>query len=363
MKEKQGKLTVFERVLGALGAFMSKLVWTAVGLVILAGVGRHLMISSAKTEDAAMQTRNAGPAETVVVEPGIPWYEIDQEMAEAMRASYTEAEAYADRQLDVWISELANRIDDDFLDWYFSYWQQQWMGLKSIGYWVAESNIVEKWFGEQPGVTARITYEIQEEFAKRVLRPEIAHMRIGRIARGTVEVYMAALRKRIEAVRARYTVPHNEWNEHLANIAVLSSRAEGNRQVALSLKAVAGGGAFTAAKTSKLLAPMIKKIGTKIYLKTGSKAVVKAAGKTGAKIAAKMGGKFLGPIVGIGVIVWDVWDHHRTKKIERPLLRRNLSAYLDELKFMLMKESETGLMAILGTMENDMLSSLTHQSA
>ena len=39
----------------------------------------------------------------------------------------------------------------------------------------------------------------------------------------------------------------------------------------------------------------------------------------------------LAPIVGIGIILWDVWDYNRTVAIDRPVLHANIADYLQEM--------------------------------
>ncbi len=46
-------------------------------------------------------------------------------------------------------------------------------------------------------------------------------------------------------------------------------------------------------------------------------------------LTAKSGGKLLGPIIGIGIIIWDLWDHKSTRAENEPILRQNLYDYVD----------------------------------
>jgi len=138
-----------------------------------------------------------------------------------------------------------------------------------------------------------------------------------------------------------------------------------NRRHFLTVATVAtglAGGALAAGSVAKMLKPMIAKIGTKVTTKAAAKgagkAAAKVASKTGAKVGAKVGGKFLGAIVGVGIIVWDVWDHHQTRQVEEPILRRNLTDYLEELKQSLLFEPETGLMTMIESLEAAAVSSL-----
>jgi len=200
------------------------------------------------------------------------------------------------------------------------------MGLRAIGYWLADSMVVEEIVGEQPSMAERITEEIQEEFSKRVLRPQIAQLQMERIAEEVVSVFVVELQKNLAPIPEMYRIPQAEWDRYLEDIAVLTSHVEGNRQVTLTLKAVtaivAGGVTVAAVKVTQMLQPVIAKIGTKMTTKAAAEGAGKAAAtvatKTGGKVAAKVGGKFLGAIVGVGIIVWDVWDHQHTKEDRKP---------------------------------------------
>ena len=306
----------------------------------------------------------------VTIQEPIPWHEVDSEIAAALRFSHETAESYAKKKLDTWTKGLEKRIDEDFLAWYFSYWQQQWLGLTAIGYWLADHGVIEKLIGEQPSMAERITEEIQEAFSKQVLRPQIAQLQIERIAEETVKIYVAELQKNLATIPKKYRIPKADWERYLGDISILTSNVEGNRKVSLSLKTitatVVAGGTVATVKVAKMLKPMIAKVGTKITTKAAAKgagkAAAKVASKTGAKVGAKVGGKFLGVIVGVGIIIWDVWDHHHTKKVEKPILRQNLIDYLKELEHSLLYEPETGLMTMITGLEANMASSLKHYS-
>ncbi len=362
MTKQQGdKLNSWTRFLKALSSFSSKLIWSIIGIIIIATIGRVLYL---KLQEPTTNRINR-PAETPI-QKIIPWKDIDKEIVSALRTASEAAEKHATLELSKWSSKLQTRIDEDFLNWYLSYWQQQLMGLKAMGYWIVDKKAVEKVFGQQPSMAERITEEIQEEFSKRVLRPQIAQLQIERIADSTIRVYVTELSKNLSAIPDKYSISNADWERYLSDIALLTGTAEGNRQVALSLKilTVSGvtGGSVAAVKVSKMIKPLINKIGTKMTTKAAAKGAVQAATKvatkTGAKVGAKVGGKFLGVIVGVGVIIWDVWDHHHTKKIEKPILRENLADYLTELQHSLLHEPETGLMTIIHQLEANAVSDL-----
>jgi hypothetical protein len=99
------------------------------------------------------------------------------------------------------------------------------------------------------------------------------------------------------------------------------------------------------------LKPLITKISAKISTRLAAKSAGKMAAKTGGKVAAKTGGKFLGAIIAVGIIIWDVWDHYATKKKAKPVLRKNIHDYLKEVKNSILHDPAYGIMTIIYQME------------
>ena len=132
-----------------------------------------------------------------------------------------------------------------------------------MGYWTSG-----KILNNPVNVEQRITRDIQNEFEKRVLRPEIAQLRIERIARGMVTRYIAELREDIRDIPEKYKIPRAAWNRYLLDIATIAQRSEGNREVPLSLKTIAAastvGGAVAAARLSATLKPAMARIGARM---------------------------------------------------------------------------------------------------
>jgi hypothetical protein len=354
---KNDRLSAWARLLEALGSVTSKMVWALVALVILAALGRYLYVAAPGGSSAARPERRT----TVSLQPPVPWHEVDRAMVEAFRTSHTVAEDFATARIQTWAQALEHRLDEDFLEWYFSYFQQQWLGLKAIGYWTAD-----KILHEQPSMAENITADIQEEFAKRVLRPEIAQMQLERIAHETITEYVRALQHNIAPIPQQYNIPQADWHGYVSTIAALVARSEGNRQIPLGLKLFTGGavvgGIASAAILSESLKPIIARIGTRLSTTAAtqgaSQAAASMATRTGVKVGAKVGGKFLGAIIGIGVLAWDIWDHQHTQRVERPILRQNIIDYLAELQHALLHDPEDGIMTMIEAVEHSMVSSL-----
>jgi hypothetical protein len=271
-----------------------------------------------------------------------------------MQDARSHAEQAATAQLDAWVAQLMQRVDHDFLPWYFSYWNQQVLGLKGLWYWT-----LDRLLEAEPSATAKITAELQTELATRVLRPPVAQLELERIARHVVHVYVQELARQLEVIPKQYQIPTAAWDRHLADLAVLTSGVEGNRQVALSLKAVTATGSGGAVLLTRQFSSVTGKVGSKIAATFAGKTAAKVATASGVKIAAQTGGKLLGPIIGFGIIAWDVWDHQRTKAMNQPLLRQTIADYLAAVQDSLLHDPEAGVMTVIGIMEENVLASLT----
>jgi hypothetical protein len=115
--QKGDRLSAWVRLCEALGSLTSKMAWALVAIVILAAVGRHLYVVAPGKQRAARHERRT----TVSVPSPIPWQEVDHAMVEALRTAHQVAEEVATARLQTWVRDLEQRIDADFLTWYFSY--------------------------------------------------------------------------------------------------------------------------------------------------------------------------------------------------------------------------------------------------
>ncbi|MCK4835471.1 MAG: hypothetical protein KAT17_02485, partial [Candidatus Aminicenantes bacterium] len=279
----------------------------------------------------------------------IPWESVNLEIKEVLQKSRKIAEGSADQKLDNWIAGLMERVDKDFLEWYFSYWTQQKIGLKSLLYQVL--NWVDS---DNPPPAERITQEVQEEFANRVLRPQIAQLEVERIINESISHYTSMLNEEFTKIPQEYNIRRADWERYLSDIAIMVKNVEANRQTSLSLKAVAGVTAGGMILMLRSIRPIITKISGKISARMASKAASRMATKTGGQVAAKMGGKFVGTIIAVGIIIWDVWDHYQTRKKALPVLRQNIYDYFQEVKQSILNDPEHGIMTIIYDMENKM---------
>ncbi|MGE3536734.1 MAG: hypothetical protein AB7N91_04745 [Candidatus Tectimicrobiota bacterium] len=325
---------------------LSRVIWFVVVLMVAVAVGKWLVTSQPATLPPA-QTAKALP------HPAINWAQVDADIVSLLKEAAAVAEAAATHRLAAWADVLMQRVDADFLEWYFGYWQQQTLGLKTIWYWS-----VSQVLSNAPEAAERMTEDIQEQFATRVLRPEIAQLELERLTNEVLKVYVTMVGEHLPSIPEKYQMPPPDWQRYLTNIAVITSRTEGNREIPLALKAFIGTTGASAVALGHALSPAIKQIGSKVSGTLAGKAAGSMAARTGAKVGAKAGGKFLGPLIGIGIIIWDVWDHYQTKKVERPILRQAIADYFTEVQQNLLHEPEAGVMSVIHTVEGNIISSL-----
>ena len=338
------------RLIDSISKLLTRTIWLLVLLVVLAAVGRYFYMRDITKNEVIT------PSVKPIVE-AIPWNEVDQEIATAIINTRTSTEFFAAQQIDEWLANLMDRVDNDFLNWYFSYWTQQLLGIEGLYQYG-----VHYFFESQPTAAEKLTEEIQEEFSKRVLRPQIAELELKRIVRDTANHYVVQLRKNLDTVPSKYTIPPAKWDRHIEGIAITTYGTDGNRETPVTLKALTAAGAGGTVLLASKMNLLISKMSSKVMALSAGKAASKMAAKTGGKVAAKAGGKFLGATVGVGVLVWDVWDHNKTKKENRPILRQSIEDYFKELKDILLKDPEVGMMVTFNDLEKQIFDSLRKQS-
>lgn len=334
---KTGRITAWGRLIRALGL----LIWSIIGFIILAYGGYYLFIKDSRTAD------HSPAARAVPKEGRLPpiYGELDKAVADALEEARVEARNYALAQLNEWEGELRLRVDNDFLEWYFSYWNTQVRGAKAL------ADGVKNWVDSgQPSAQERMTEEFQKEFTVRVLQPKTSQLQLERIQRETLVRFLSHFRQALDEIPKKYSIAAPAWERYINDVSEQSALIEPGRKVPVTLKTVyaasAGGTLLLASKILTAFKGGISAgVATKLAGKMAGQAGAKIAAKTGGKVAGKLGGEFLGPIVGVGIIVWDIWDHYDTVKENKPLLRENIMRFLDEMKLAVLDDPASGVMS------------------
>ncbi|MGF1494441.1 MAG: hypothetical protein ACFBSC_18755 [Microcoleaceae cyanobacterium] len=304
------------------------------------------------------EPRQTDSVQTVVVQPAVDWMVVDQAIAQSLRTAHSTAEDYAAQQLDQWTTELMQRVDDSFLDWYFGYFNQKKIEFKSV-FVQLSSGLANRLNPDLPTPSERvaeaITGDFQAEFAKRVLRPQIAQLQLEHLTQDTVKQYLDELTVNLNSIPITYQIAPADWQRYLNDVAISVRDTEGNISN-LSLKVLMGGGAYLAVKP--LVAPLLLKVGSNLTAKLAGKAGAKIAMKTGASLTGKMAAGLLDCTIGIGILLWDVWDTHHTATIEKPILRDTIADYLEQVEISVLNDPETGVMSAINQIEHRIVQSL-----
>jgi len=356
--DSTNKINAWSNLLSAIASVLRSFapyLWALVVIVVIIPlIGQGIIANSFNNKDIPKLDR-----EIVIQGNQIDWDKIDIAIQDSLKLAYQNTNKYADEQLQLWVDDLATRIDPYFLDWYFGYFNQKSIEYK--GFFTAIKGgilkllkFTDKDVNEQ--IAEEITGDFQTEFAKRVLRPQIAQLQIERITDKIVRHYLDQVRNNVNNIAIQYKIPQADWNNYLNDIAVSIYDTEGNISNT-PLKVFTGAGAYVAVKP--LIVKLIPTVSSKMTAKLAGKAGAKVATKTGGVLAGKIGGAFLDATVAVGIILWDVWDINHTAQIERPILKANLIDYLQEVKDSLLNNPQTGMMNIVKQMESTIASSLT----
>lgn len=352
MNQDKEKITYSQKTerLKAIAQFIktvTPMIWTIVILVVIIPLLGNFIISKSLTNTATT---------AVIVSPPHDFSKVNQDIKNAIQTAHTTAENFASKELDKWETELIGRVDNSFLDWYFDYFNQKKMEF-TVPFNFVKSAILNRFDmnAASQAVSEKLTEDFQREFANRVLVPRNSQMRFQLITQDTVNLYIAEISKNVKVVQNNYNIPQAKWDKYLNDIATTISN-NGN-QSNLSLKVLVGGSGYLVAKP--LILGIASKIGSKVTAKVATKAAAKMATKTGGTVASQLGVGLIDPIVGIGIIMWDLWDYNHTVKVERPILREHIVSYLKDVKISLLKNPETGIMAAIYQLESGILKSLS----
>ena len=99
-------------------------------------------------------------------------------------------------------------------------------------------------------------------------------------------------------------------------------------------------------------------VGSKLAVNFAVKAAAKIVGKASGAILAKVGAQIIDPVLGIGILAWDVWDYNNMVKQSRPVLRQNILDYLTEVKLSILYSPENSIMAAIEEVEGKIMAGL-----
>ncbi len=307
--------------LGKVFKIVSVIIWSIVILLILIPLLGRLIMSNAL---AAELTSSPSIENT---QPLVAFAGKEMAFRKALNTAHQNAEHYAKNELALWEQELIKRIDNDFLNWYFNYFNQKKAEFSIFLQYVGENvrNVFDQTIVND-NIAIKLNNDIQREFARRVLQAESAEMKLKTIAIDTAEFYIKEVSKEFDNVPKMYKIPRSDWNQYLETINIRLTNERGNQVFVVTLIGATG----------------VAKIAAKI----AAKASVQAVGTISAQL-----GSMIDPTVALALIAWDYWDYTNGVKENKPRLRKDLINYLEDLKKYLLSEPEQGVMSVVNELE------------
>lgn len=306
------------------------------------------------------------PTAPVAPTPVVPvTYDLEPEVLNALEIAHNTAYDCVDAELDSWINEMLDRVDENFLDEYFSFMQVKKREILSL------YNTVVHFFNKNAETAEEAAIrELEEEIERKVIKPEIAQARIDNITRKAIDVYVTTLDAQLLKVKESYKVPNVEWNRYISDICGLTLDIE-NRNYPITFKTMVVSGA---AITGYAVAPVVKNVATKVStkiaektaLKTGTKIAEKTVAKASTTTVAKSVGKFgkAIPYIGWGVTaaicIWDIADYANTASEGKELLKQSLAQYFQEVKTELLCSTDQSIMGSIINWENDVKTNIVN---
>lgn len=296
---------------------------------------------------ATKGAQNASQQPRVQTVKIMDWQAVDGSIKQAVESAYLKAEHYAEAEVQVWIKELHGRVQNDFLPWWFSYPTQQEVMLRAVGYRCLDTALIEAIAGKQKSMEGRLEKFIGREFNARVLQPKTAQLRIEKITRKSIEVYLYSLQEELNQVQVEYEIHSPQWEQYLGGLPETVLMLDANRSVPLVMKAItvgSGGGAavFGLALSSRVRGIMTRRVQREFV-------------EGGIRFGGRFVAKGLGWWLAGACVAWDLADHHRLVRKNLPVLRSNIGAYLEELQEQVLRDQRCGILVVLQEVQRGVL--------
>lgn len=311
-----------------LSKIVSIIIWSIVILIVLIPLLGRLVMSQ------ALAAELTSPASTEITQSLVAFGGREEALKKALNTANKSAEKYAENELSVWEAKLINRIDTDFLNWYFNYFNQKQQEFGVLFQYVGEN--VMNGFNQSTvneKIAKSINDNIQREFSRRVLQANSAEMKFHTIVIDTANFYIEQVSNEFDDVPKIYKIPQADWDKYLEGI---NFRLENERGDEVSLVRFVG-----AAGTAKITAT--------IAAKAGSKAVAAISSQLGSMIE---------PTLAIGLIAWDYWDYTQGVQEDKPRLREDLVNSLHDIKKSILSEPEHSVMSVVNELEKKIKNSV-----
>jgi len=313
--------------------------------------------------------------------PQVDWFTLRGDLAIAVNAARETAMAQANEELEAWHRTVMTKVDEDFLPWYFGYWQSQKRAAAYVWDWMVD---------DQQAATLKAAERLSDQLSARALPPYLTDTALEAIAARAAERFAAELRRELDQIPARYAIPPADWDRFMTGLSFTITAYDDQAQMRMadvSLKGlVASGGVIAgvsigryasrsvAAGFERMAAGMgarAAQSGTAIAGRAVARqAVNRSVSQLGSGVAARGGaraaGSLGGPLVAaltIGVVgAWEYVAHTSHVEEHQPRMRAAIEEFLAAFEADLIGpggaigapvyQIETGLYKALGGEQN-----------
>ena len=303
----------------------SIIVWSVVILIVIIPLLGRVIINNALLDQVSIDR----PANTQVFP--------DRDkiaLQESLDLAYQTTKEYSDQKLNEWEEQLIKKLDQDFLPWYFNYFNQKGQELSVLFQFIGE-NVINGFQFDQTNqkIAKSINDNIQREFAKKVLSAESSEMKFKTILIDTTQFYIKEISNNVSHVSKLYKIPKTDWNEYIKSLKITLDNDRGDDVSLVKLLGAYGG----------------SKIAAKFAAKAGSTAI--------ATISTKVAG-IIDPAVALALIAYDYWDYKNGVAENQPRLREDLVSELDNIKYNLLNDPQQGVMSVVNELEEKIKNSV-----
>lgn len=288
--------------------------------------------------------------------------QVDRDLINALRNAHDSTEEFARQELELWIDDLMKRVDDKFLNWYFNYFNQKAMEFGIPFVWIMFKadflNVLKS--KDETGLNAnqiiqkRMINDFKNKFNELVLNPEESQQFLLKLTERSALNYVSGLGMKFAMTKNYYNISDQAWEKYLSSLGSLIYNT-GNSQYSLSVEDI----------TRKLTTDTTivwTAIGGKLALTFASKVAAKIAGKAIGAIMAKISAQLLDPVIGLGILIFDVWSYDKMVKESKPALRQNILDFFNEVKWSILNAPENSIMAAIEDVESNIITALESRS-
>ena len=288
---------------------------------------------------------------------------VDRYLIAALRNAHDSTEEFARQELELWIDDLMKRVDDKFLNWYFNYFNQKAMEFGIPFVWIMFKadflNLLKS--KDETGLNAnqiiqkRMINDFQNKFNELVLNPEESQQFLLKLTERSARNYESALGVKLASAKNYYDISDQAWEKYLTSLGSLIYNT-GNSQSSLSAISLSSELTTDTAILSTAIG------GGTLALIFASKVAAKIGGKAVAAIMAKIGAQVLDPVIGLGLLIFDVWSYDKMVKESKPALRQNILDFFNEVKWSILNAPENSIMAAIEDVESNIITALESRS-